>query len=255
MRWERLKTVILLTKHFSVAHLICSREKMPLSCFPLVVKALQNSIVRVVEGDNFDLNLGAGAGKEVMEVLGVRFNLDGSPVPGRKVGFLDEFHIWCFMVDPYSDEWRNSFKFANEGGLRALATNMIAHFVPADEEDAEKTCRDLRNEFEVRSKIFVCFLITVVVLFSCGFSFCFPQEFWTHTGSWANYWDNPIPAPVSIDQLDKNYNDFTLDNVMSWIEDHKNIEGRFLFFDVYNSNSAFYCRVASPPIHAHNWFN
>ena len=97
-----------------------------------MVKALQNSIVWVVEGDTFDLNLGAGARKEVMEVLGVRFNLDGSPVPGRKVGFLDEFHIWCFMVDPYSDEWCNSFKFANEGGLWTLATNMIAHFVPAD---------------------------------------------------------------------------------------------------------------------------
>ena len=103
-RWERFKTVILLTKHFSVAHLICSREKIPLSCFSLVVKALQNSIVRVVEGDNFDLNFGEGTGKKVMDVLGVRFNLDGGPVPGRKVGLLDEFHIWCFMVDPYSNE-------------------------------------------------------------------------------------------------------------------------------------------------------
>jgi len=105
----------------------------------------------------------------------------------RKVGLLDEFHIWCFMVDPYSDEWRYSFKFANEGGLWTLATNMIAHFVPADKEDVEKTCRDLGDEFEVHSKIFVCFLIIVVVLYSCGFSFCFPQEFWTHTGSWASY--------------------------------------------------------------------
>jgi len=172
-RWERFKTVIVLTKHFSVAHLICSREKTHLSCFPLVVKALQNSIVWVVEGDTFDLNLGAGAGKEVMEVLGVRFNLDGSPVPGRKVGFLDEFHIWCFMVDPYSDEWRNSFKFANEGGLRALATNMIAHFVPADEEDAEKTRRDLRDEFEVSSKIVVCYLDIFIVLYSSGSDLCF----------------------------------------------------------------------------------
>ena len=108
-----------------------------------------------------------------MEVLGVRFNLDGSPVPGRKVGFLDEFHIWCFMVDHYSDEWRNSFKFANEVGLRALATNMIAHFVPADEEDAEKTRRDLRDEFEVSSKIFVCYLDIVVVLYSSGSDLCF----------------------------------------------------------------------------------
>ena len=51
---------------------------------------------------------------------------------------------------------------------------------------------------------------------------------------------------MSVDQLDKNYNDFTLDNVMSWIEDHKNIEGRFRFFDAYNPNSAFYRRVARP---------
>ena len=73
----------------------------------------------------------------------------------------------------------------------------------------------------------------------------------THTGSWAKYWDNPIPAPVSVDQLDKTYNDFTLDDVMSWIEDHNNIEGRFRFFDVYNPNSAFYCRVARPLISMH----
>ena len=38
---------------------------------------------------------------------------------------------------------------------------------------------------------------------------------------------------------------------MSWIEDHKNIEGRFRFFDVYNPNSAFYRRVTRPLLYMH----
>ena len=37
------------------------------------------------------------------------FNMDGAKPPGRKVGLIDEYHIWCFLMDPFNYEWRITF--------------------------------------------------------------------------------------------------------------------------------------------------
>ena len=34
-------------------------------------------------------------------MIGIRFNMDGMSPEGRKVRLLDDYHIWCFIADPY----------------------------------------------------------------------------------------------------------------------------------------------------------
>ena len=102
------------------------------------------------QDEDFDNVLGDGAAEEVMQVLGPRFNMDGGPIPGRKVGLMDLYQLWCFICDPFSHRFRNMFRFECEGGLHHLTTLMIAHFVPAtSEEGYEITRKAVRDDFEV----------------------------------------------------------------------------------------------------------
>ena len=147
--WEKLKMVKELTGYFHGAQSLCSAENTPLSCYVLVVRALWNGICNSCHKEEFDAVLGEGAGEAVKEIIGIRVNLDGEPIPGSKVGFIDTFHIWCFICDPYSHDWRNTFKIEGEGGLRCHAKNMIAHFVPNNTPEDKEDRKNLLQEFEV----------------------------------------------------------------------------------------------------------
>ena len=80
------------------------------------------------EDGKYDRIMGEGAAQEVLDCIGMRFNMDGGPIPGRRVGLLDKHHLWCYFMDPFNHLWRSTFKI--EGGLRVNAKEMIAHFVP-----------------------------------------------------------------------------------------------------------------------------
>ncbi len=110
-RWQCMMMVLDLTKVFHEAHKLCSRQDAPLSCYVLIVQSIENAVDRVINGDNgkFDQILGPGSAKEIMDVIDCRFNMNGAKPPGRKVGLIDEYHIWCFLMDPFSYEWRITF--------------------------------------------------------------------------------------------------------------------------------------------------
>ena len=42
----------------------------------------------------YDRILGEGEVQEVLNCIGMRFNMDGSPIPGRKVGLLAKHYPW-----------------------------------------------------------------------------------------------------------------------------------------------------------------
>jgi hypothetical protein len=35
--------------------------------------------------------------------------MDGAKPPGSKVGLIDEYHMWCFLMDPFNYEWRITY--------------------------------------------------------------------------------------------------------------------------------------------------
>ena len=112
-----------------------------------------NGVKKALAQDNgeFDRVLGDGSSEEVMGVIAGRFNFDCKPPPGRKVGLLDLHHMWCFMMDPYNSDWRGTLHI--DANICAVAKAMIAHFISADEKDADQIRDDLLEEFTVSRKI------------------------------------------------------------------------------------------------------
>jgi hypothetical protein len=142
-----------LMKVFYEAHKLCSRQDAPLSCYVLIVQGIKNAVDHVINGDDgkFDWILGTDSAKEIKDVIDCRFNMDGAKPPGRKVGLIDEYHIWCFLMDPFNYEWRITFTI-DGNMIQTYAKNMIAHFVPADGTRRNESVRnDLLSEFEVSS--------------------------------------------------------------------------------------------------------
>ena len=72
------------------------------------------------------------------------------------------------------------------------------------------------------------------------------QDFHNHQGEWIHCFEDPLPAPVTREQLEENTKSFTLDDVQEWIEDNGGIAGRFRFFESYGQHSPFYQKVAKP---------
>ncbi len=79
------------------------------------------------------------------------FIMDDAKPPDHKVGLIDEYHIWCFVMDPFNYQWR--ITFANDGNMiQTFAKNTIAHFVPVDgTRRNESVCNNPISEFEVGS--------------------------------------------------------------------------------------------------------
>ena len=135
-----------MTIHFKKVQKACSRNDLPLSVFVLLVQALKNDLIRGMD-DEFDEVLGQGAADEVMDMIEDRFNMDGMDPSGRKVGLLDETHLMCFIVDPYSRFWRSTFKLGTHMGL--LVKKMIEIYVPKDKDGTSKTRERVKKEFMV----------------------------------------------------------------------------------------------------------
>jgi hypothetical protein len=89
----------------------------------------------------------------ITNIIDCGFNMDGAKPPGSKVGLIDEYHIWCFLLDPFNYEWRITYVI-DGNVIRTFAKNMIPNFLPADgTRRTETICSDLLSEFEVRSAL------------------------------------------------------------------------------------------------------
>ena len=149
-RWERMDIVVdSLASHFKAVHKLCCREDFPLSAYPLLVQALRNQINAGLNADKNEFNvvLGEGSRKEVVYMIRDRFNMDGRDPSGRKVGLLDRFHYWCFMVDPFNHEWRSTFKL--EPSFAELEKEMVEAYVPLDEDGSTETRDRILKDFQV----------------------------------------------------------------------------------------------------------
>ena len=151
-RWERMDVLMSsLLVHFKKVHGLCCRENFPLSCYPLLVQGLRNDLNKGLNVDNgkFDVILGEGSRKEVADMIRERFNMDGRDPSGRKVGLLDRKDLMCFLVDPFSWEWRS--RFFLQTSMAELVTEMIEHFIPLDADGSSESQERVNKEYQVRS--------------------------------------------------------------------------------------------------------
>ena len=90
------------------------------------------------------------------------------------------------------------------------------------------------------------FYLFVVLNLNTNIINYFSQDFYSHTGQWANMWSGNIPHAVPFQYLDLNNKEFTIDQVQEWVEKNGCIQGRFRFFETYARNSEFYQKIAQP---------
>ncbi len=156
-RWQPMLMRINLAKVFYDAHRLCSHNDAPLSSYVLIVQGIKNAVDHIIKGEDgkFDQILGPGSADVISYVIDCHFNMDGAKPCGSKVGLIDEYHIWCFLIDPFNYEWR--ITYVKDGNMiQTFVKNVIAHFIPVDETRRKETvCSDLLAEFEVRISLVI----------------------------------------------------------------------------------------------------
>ncbi len=110
-RWQRMLVLINLAKVLHDAHKLCSRQDAQLSSYMLIVQGIKNAVDRIIKGEDGKFNriLGPGSAEVITNVIDYQFNMDGAKPPGSKVGLIDEYHIWCFLMDPFNYKWRINY--------------------------------------------------------------------------------------------------------------------------------------------------
>ena len=73
---------------------------------------------------------------------------------------LDETHLWCLLMDPFSGDWYQKFNI--QINIRCIVERMIAFYVPSDEDGYEKIRTDLLEEFEV-SLLVICLVFAATI--------------------------------------------------------------------------------------------
>ena len=128
--------------------------RFPLVCLPPSHPGTENDLNKGInfESGRFDELLGEGARVEVMDMICERFNMDGKDPSGRKVGLLDRHHLMAFLVDPFAHAWRGKFEL--QTCKAELVAEMIALYVPLDEDGSSKSRREMRKEFQVSVLLF-----------------------------------------------------------------------------------------------------
>ena len=163
MIWQSMDMLLSFSEPLVEAHKLLSRRDTNLSAYMLVVQAIRNGFNAAIHADDglFDRVLGFGSSKEVADIVRPWFNMDGTSPAGSIVGLIDKYHIWCYLVDPFAGEWRDTMMI--HGLIASYVTGMLEHFVPLTA-DGSCTMRDMvRQEFEVCTNLpFFCisFLLT-----------------------------------------------------------------------------------------------
>jgi hypothetical protein len=99
------------TKVFYKVHKPCSCQDAPSSSYVVIVQGIKNAVNCVINGDNdkIDWILGLGSAKEIGNLIYCYFNMDSAKPTGHKVRLIDEYHIWCFLMDPFNYKWCITF--------------------------------------------------------------------------------------------------------------------------------------------------
>ena len=150
-RFKRFEVIMAVAKPYHDAYMLLSSRPCPMSAYPLAVRAVYNEFHDALFGcsGKFDRVMGEGCAIEVYNAIKGRFNFTAQEIPGKKLGFLDEYQLWCLICDPYYCYWRQTFKL--ERSVKVLAKQMIEHFVPRLEERSVIKQQELLQEFMVSS--------------------------------------------------------------------------------------------------------
>ena len=76
----------------------------------------------MAEDRKFEWLLGEGSIAEVVAMVKPHFYMNGEDPSGQKVGLIDEYQIWAFMVDPFNYYWWSTFNIEGDFALHVKKT-------------------------------------------------------------------------------------------------------------------------------------
>ena len=195
-------------------HIVSTNDNPMSSAYPLVC-ALKNEVYNILESDRFDRIMGHGAGDVLKSILEVRFNLDGIPPEGRKVGILDSYHIWCSLMDPYFRDLK--LKVPRE---MSEVKKMIKFFVPK------------RSEVELQRA-----LLREYQFFKSG------------TGSYQSLFGDDFADNEVEEKKSRSKNTMktiSIEDVSKWVKRTGGHMGRLAWFSTWKADSILYQKIGKP---------
>jgi hypothetical protein len=142
--------------------------------------------------------------------MGTRINLDGEDNGGRKVEFLDQYQLWCYVMDPF----RMYLPLDMQGGPTIVHFNNAMDFYIKDTEENR----------ENRLKIALTF-----------------NSIASMSGTFASKYI-AFGKPPSAEQKPS----LTLSSVQKWIDDFGGANGRLNFFSDEFGHSLYFKKMALP---------
>ena len=152
-----------------------------MSAYVLIVQALRNALNAIVTNVDWDELFGDGALDELVALNSIRFNLDGKkPCGTTKVGLLDEYHLWCFLADPFSRNFTHSLYIEHEA---VVERNMIVFFLPLPEPTGTpENTAEIDRIVALRRKVMEDYL-----------------QFKTQSGVWESLFTKPRPEAKTME--------------------------------------------------------
>ena len=80
-------------------------------------------------GRSFTTVMGATARLEITTMVSSRFNMHGRDVGGRKVGLLEKYQLWVYLVDPFKHHLPFQIAIEGDGGMDGKFLRMVSFFV------------------------------------------------------------------------------------------------------------------------------
>lgn len=205
--WQQLDRANAFFKIYKSANKLTSGKQMPMSAYLPIVQAMANELTAVLNETNagdFDTVFGAGAKAEIVSINRARFNMNGVPPPGSRVGFLDQYQIWAHLADPFRHHLQPAVYIAQEA---SQVTYMIDFFIRGDTEADDELRQELKLSYMAYNT---------------------RSYDPTNDLNWADFFDKPRPAafPTAASQQG-----LTLENVHNWVKNTNHHNARLGFFN------------------------
>jgi len=186
---------------FEFAVKLCCCPSTPYSALLPIVQCVRNGVNGIIEQGWLDKLFNPNiTSDEIIPCLSPRFNMDGSPPEGLRVGFLDPHAVWAYLLDPFLGEPGAPILHVLPN-LTSQLEDMAAYFIPGDDESSLSERTSIVTDY---------------------------REFMLGTGRWAKV----VRAQPMVDEniIKQTETKITFKAVQSWLERTGGYSARTLFW-------------------------
>jgi hypothetical protein len=202
----------------TIMHL--SSERMPMSAYLPLVRAMKNELESILQSYGrvwIDEAFGDGCFEAIEEVIRVRFNMNGCrPMGTTRVGLLDKYQIWCFIVDPFRKYLEVPIVVGATDDIHEGFCEALDFYLPP-----ETSTKELRSNVQYEF-----------------------HQIGSRTGRYQYLYHTRGQFPHHEGEPELLQQSLTVDMVMKWVKTYGEHNGRLEFFS--ETRSKYYSELAKP---------